>query len=72
MEIKEIVVELERTQIVTLVISHENGFNMPKTANGLLEFCQAIKLAPTASIEESEWESCNATINTFDVIECEE
>jgi arsenate reductase-like glutaredoxin family protein len=70
MKIKEIKMTVRRVQEQDIIISAENGFDMPQTANELVETVANMKNNPEQYINEKGWYYTESSqITEIDVIE---
>ena len=69
MKIEKIVMVVKRTQVMEVVVSEQNGFDMPTTGNQLLDICREMKELPERYYGSNYWEDEEKEIVTFDIEE---
>ena len=70
MKIKAIKMTVKRIQYQDVIVNAENGFDMPKAANELVETVAAMKNKPAVYLDNESWYCAESTqIVEIDVIE---
>ena len=69
-KVKEIKMTVKRIQYQDVVVSAENGYDMPKTANELVSTVASMRSSPASYLNDDSWYYAEATqITEVDIIE---
>jgi hypothetical protein len=69
MNIKNIRMMVKRVQYQEVVISEDNGYEMPQTGKALISMAEDLKANPTGFCRDDSWRDDEVIIDTFAVDE---